>query len=90
MAASVPTCFPNGFEWVPVDSMAAPREDCFAVFCLPHRIVAFSNGFQGFSITVGGCVLSPEGGMKEMHGFPMVLASPQRCRFLPTFSTKGP
>ena len=56
VAASVPTCFSNGFELVPVDSMAAPREDCFAVVCLPHRIVAFPNGFQGFPITVVGCV----------------------------------
>ena len=76
MAASVPTCFPNGFEWVPEDPMAAPRGDCFAVFCPPHRIVAFSNGFQGLSITVGGCVLSPEGTMKEIHEFPLVLAFP--------------
>ena len=59
-----------------MDPMAAPREDCFDVFCLPHRMAAFSNGFQGFSITVGGCVLSPEGAMKEMHEFPMVLAFP--------------
>ena len=76
MAVTVPACFPNGFEWVPVDPMAAPREDCFVHFCLPHRIVAFSNGFQGFSITVGGCVLSPEGAMEKMHVFPLVLAFP--------------
>ena len=85
MAASVPTCFPNGFEWVPVDSMAAPREDCFAVFCLPHRMAAFPNSFQGFPMTVVGSVLSPEGAMKEMHRFPMVLAFPQRCRFFAYF-----
>ena len=90
MAASVPTCFPNGFEWVPVDSMAAPREDCFAFFCLPHRMAAFSNGFQGFSITVVGCVLSPEGAMKETHEFQLVWRSHSFVVFLPTFSTKGP
>ena len=49
MAASVPTCFPNGFEWVPEDPMAAPREDCFAVFCLPHRIVDFPIAPSGQS-----------------------------------------
>ena len=48
VAAGVPTCFPNGFEWVPVDPTAAPREDCFVVFCPPHRMAVFPMVFNGF------------------------------------------
>ena len=71
-------------------SMVGHEGTPLCVFCLPPRIVCYSNGFEGFPITVAGPVVCFLPTHPEMHEFPMVSSVSMRYVFFAYFITKGP